>query len=322
MQEQVAVEKTPLVPENGEDFDLIVIGAGPAGMAASVGAGRARLKTLVIDKALPGGQATTSYRVYNYLGFPGGILGSDLAVQMEEHMNMHNIYYTCEAVDDLVNVGPQEKAVKTALGHIYKSKAIIIAVGLEPKMINSTFERQFLGRGISYYAQCDGESYRDKDVAVIGGGNCACYAAEYLSEFVNRLYLVHGSDDIKAVKNLREKVFSNPKIDILWNTEMVDVFGLDHLEKIKLLNHSTQQHTWLDVKAAFVYVGRKPPEDILSLELDVDEDGYIVTDEYMRTNIPGIYAAGDIRVKQIRQIVTAVSDGMIAAVNVERDIFR
>ena len=139
MQEQVAVEKTPLVPENGEDFDLIVIGAGPAGMAASVGAGRARLKTLVIDKALPGGQATTSYRVYNYLGFPGGILGSDLAVQMEEHMNMHNIYYTCEAVDDLVNVGPQEKAVKTALGHIYKSKEIISAVGLEPKMINSTF---------------------------------------------------------------------------------------------------------------------------------------------------------------------------------------
>jgi len=157
---------------------------------------------------------------------------------------------------------------------------------------------------------------------VIGGGNCACYAAEYLAQFVKKLYIIHRSDYIKAVKTLKEKIMNNSIIDVLWNTELVDVFGVDHVEKIKLLNISTTQTTWLDVKAIFVYVGRIPPRDLISVDIELDEKGYIITDEYMRTNIPGVYAAGDIRSKQIRQIATAISDGMIAAINVDRDIIQ
>ncbi|RAP36116.1 thioredoxin-disulfide reductase, partial [Candidatus Marinamargulisbacteria bacterium SCGC AAA071-K20] len=168
----------------------------------------------------------------------------------------------------------------------------------------------------------DGESYTGENVAVIGGGNCACYAALHLSPFVNKLYLIHRSDSIKSVKLLKEKLFNNDKIDIIWNSEPVEAFGLEKLEKIKLKNVITHQHTWLDVKGVFVYVGRIPPKEFLALDINVDEEGFIITDEYMRTNIPGIYAAGDIRSKQIRQIATAVADGMIAAINVDKDLNR
>lgn len=322
MKEQVIAEKVSMTPKSGDLFDIVIIGAGPAGMSAALCAGRAKLRVLLIEKALPGGQASTAYRVFNYLGFPQGILGVDLAARMEEHLGRYDIFYACEAVKDIVNITGTEKAIKTDLGSVFYTKTIIFAVGLEPKQMDKPFETQFLGRGISYYAQCDGESYRGKDVVVVGGGNCACYAAEYLSEFVNKLYLVHKSDYIKAVKFLSAKMFNNPKIHILWNTEVEDVFGVDRVEKVKLLNLGTQQHTWVDVKGVFVYVGRIPPKALISPEIDTDEGGYIITDEFMRTNIRGVYAAGDIRSKQIRQIATAVSDGMIAAINAERDLLR
>ena len=174
----------------------------------------------------------------------------------------------------------------------------------------------------SYYAQSDIDSYRDKDVAVIGGGNCACYAADYLSEFVNKLYLIHQSDYIKAVRNLKQRVMDNPKINVIWNTEPVAALGIDKVEKIKLNNIVTEQETWIDVSGVFIYVGRIPPKDIVCVDISLDEKGFIITDEFMRTNVSGIYAAGDIRSKQIRQIATAVSDGMIAAINVDKDLFQ
>jgi thioredoxin reductase (NADPH) len=320
MDTQVKLKKAQIIPKSGDLFDVIIIGAGPAGMSAALCAGRARLKILILDKAMPGGQTSTAYRIYNYIGFPNGILGPDLAERMEDHLDNYNIYYACEGVEDIGQIHAAEKNIQTDMGNFYRTKAIIIATGLEPKFLDEPFEKRFLGRGISYYAQCDGEAYRDKDVVVIGGGNCACYAAEYLAKTVNKLTLIHRSDYINAVSNLREKIFNNPKIDILWNSEVVDAFGIDHLAKLKVYNRTTQQHTWLDAKAAFIYVGRIPNKTIMSLDLSVDEKGYVVTDEYMRTNIKGVYAAGDIRSKQIRQIATAVSDGMIAAINVERDV--
>jgi len=315
-------EKEKLEPKSGDSFDIVIIGAGPAGMSAALCAARSRLKILLMDKALPGGEASTAYKVYNYLGFPEGILGEDLARRMEDHLQGYNIHYTCEKVENILNVREKEKTIQTELGSFYKTKAIIIATGLEPKELGAGYEKQFLGRGISYYARCDFEAYRDRDVAVIGGGNCACYAAEYLSEFCRKIYLIHRSDYIKAVKNLREKVFNNPKIDIFWDTEPVDAFGIDHIEKLKLHNTKTDQFTWIDVKGIFIYVGRIPPKDLVIFDLHTDENGYIITDEFMRTNLPGVFAAGDIRSKQIRQIATAVSDGMIAAINAERDLDR
>lgn len=301
-------------------FDMIIIGSGPAGMSAALCAGRAKLKVLMIDKSLPGGQSSTAYKITNYLGFPNGKLGPDLAYDMESHLKEYSISYRCESVEDILTPGEPVKKVKTDLGNIYKTKAIVMAIGLEPKPLEMDFEKQFLGRGISYYAQSDVENYAGKDVAVIGGGNCACYAADYLSQFVNKLYLIHRSDYIKAVKMLKDKVMENPKIDILWDTQPEDAFGIDKVERIKLNHVITKQSTWITVQGVFIYVGRIPPKDLISVELEVDENGYILTDDYMRTNIPGIYAAGDIRSKQIRQIATAVSDGMIAAINAEKDL--
>ena len=305
---------------NDKSLDLAIIGAGPAGMSAALCAARADIKFVMFDKALPGGETATAYKVDNYLGFPEGILGVDLSQQMEDHIKNHKLNFVCDEVQDILNPNEKEKIIKTELGETYTVKHIIIATGLEPKTLDNEFEKKFLGRGISYYAQCDGESYKGKDVAVMGGGNCACYAADYLSEFVDKLYLIHSSESIKAVRSLKSRVLENPKISPVWNSQVEDVFGIDKLEKIKVTNITNDQSTWLDIKALFVYVGRIPPSNFLTLDLNLNEDGYIITDEYMRTNIPGIYAAGDIRAKQIRQIATAVSDGMIASVNVGKEM--
>jgi thioredoxin reductase (NADPH) len=320
--EQTEVEQHRLHPKNGDLFDVVIIGAGPAGMSAAVCAGRARLKVLLIERALAGGQASTAYKISNYLGYPKGILGDQLSLQMEAHLEDYPLYYTRDIADDILNSDDDLKTIHTQMGNYYRTRAVIIAVGLEPKPLNSEFETRFLGRGVSYYAQGDVGSYHGKDVAVIGGGNCACYAAEFLASHVRHLYLIHRSDSIKAVPSLKEKVMNAPNITVIWNSDVVDAFGVDKVEKIKLKHVVNDQHTWLDVQGVFVYAGRIPPKEILHLNLRMDEKGYIVTDEYMRTSIRGIYAAGDIRSKQIRQIATAVSDGMIAAINVERDLTR
>ena len=321
MIEETLVEKQPLKPQQEDIFDIIIIGAGAAGITAAISAARANLKILIIEKALPGGQVSTAYKITNMPGYSSGVFGDDLAVSMEKHLNDYDFYYTCESATDIANKR-EFKVVRTDLGSDYRGKSVLIAPGLEPKQLNTDFEKHFIGRGISYYAQGDVENYKDTDVAVIGGGNCACYAADYLSNFVNKLYLIHRSDNIKAVKKLKNKILDNPKIDIIWDSDLEDVFGIDKIEKIKIKNVINDTHTWIDVKGVFVYVGRKPPSTILNVDIDTDSDGFIVTDEYMRTNIKGIYAAGDIRVKQIRQIATAVSDGMIAAINIERDLQR
>ena len=229
-------------------------------MSAAICAGRAKLNVLMIDKSLPGGQTSTAYKISNYLGFPEGVLGPELSNNMEAHFNRYDIHYRCEMVEDIIDPKESVKKVKTELGNVYKSKTIIIAVGLEPKPLNKKFETQFLGRGISYYAQSDVEKYENADVAVIGGGNCACYAADYLSQFVSKLYLIHRSDYIKSVQLLKEKVMNNPKINILWDTEPIDAFGIDKIEKLKLSHILTGQTTWLNVTGIFVYVGRKPPQ--------------------------------------------------------------
>ncbi len=321
-------EETLVTPQKQKEaleeecFDLVIIGAGPAGMSAALCAGRSDLKTLLIERTLPGGQTSTAYLVDNYLGFPKGLLGEELGKKMEDHLFNYSIQYARENVLDVEKIGMKETIVKTDMGSSYKTKALLIAIGLEPKTLDAPFETKYLGRGISYYAQCDANFYRGMDVAVIGGGNCACYAAEYLSSYVNTLYLIHRSDSIKAVKSLKQRVLNNPKIEVMWNSEVVDVFGIDKIEKIKIHNIQTHQHTWLNSKGLFVYTGRIPPREKFLDTLSQDEKGFIITDEYMRTSIPGIYAAGDIRCKQIRQIATAVSDGMIAAINIERDLSR
>lgn len=320
---ETALEPVHLKPKHLELFDLIIVGAGPAGSSAAICAARAQIKTLIIERAIVGGQAGMSYHVENLLGFQDGVLGESLARTIEKQVLGHDCYVSFETVEQIVADNTDApKAVHTNMGHIYYAKAIVLANGLEPKKIEKPFETAFLGRGISYYAQGDAAFYADKDVAVIGGGNCACYAADYLSGFVRHLYLIHHSDTVKAVKTLKEKILGNPKIECIWDSTLEEVFGIDKVEKMKVVNRITGQHTWLDVRGIFLYVGRIPPKEFALPGLATDEKGFVITDEYMRTNISGVYAVGDIRSKQIRQIATAISDGMIAAVNVERDLLR
>ena len=309
-------------PKDNDQFDVIIVGAGPAGMSAGICCARADLNVLVIEKTLPGGECSTAYWINNLVGHSKGILGVDLGQNMETHLLEYNVSYTCEDVVDIISNSKNTKTIKTSLGNAYHSKAVILAQGLEPKKLDTSFANQFLGRGISYYAQGDADYYKGKDVIVIGSGNCACHASEYLVKHVNKIYIINQFDYIKAVSMLKKSVEQNPKIDIMWDSQVTKVFGIDRVEKVQITNQNTQQNTWLDVAGIFVYIGRIPPSQFLSFELAVDENGFIITDEYMRTNIPGVYAAGDIRSKQVRQIATAVSDGMIAAINVERDYFR
>jgi thioredoxin reductase (NADPH) len=310
-------------PENNDMFDVIIIGSGPSGMSAGICASRADLKTLIIEKALPGGECSTACKIDNFIGQPKhGILGEELGRVMEEQLFSNDVHYTCETVIDFINFQGPIKTVITSLGNEYRAKTIILAIGLEPKKLNADFEAQFMGHGISYYAQSDPSYYENKNAVVIGGGNCACYAADYLSNFVNHVYMVHNFDQLRAVKKLKQAIESNEKITLMWNSKVTEVFGIDHVEKVKTEHVLTGQSTWLEAQGIFIYIGRTPPQDIVRFDIDLDEKGFIITDEYMRTNIPGVYAAGDIRSKQVRQIAPAVSDGMIAAINAERDYFR
>ncbi len=319
---EMIAERAVFTPQNGEKFDLVIIGAGPAGMSAALCAGRAHLKTLILEKALPGGQIGTAYTIKNYLGFSKDILGEQLALKMEAQLDKYDLYYSRETVLDIEACPNELKVVQTDANHFYLTKTVIIATGLEPKKLETDFEKAFLGRGLSYYAQSDWKSYRNKNVAVIGGGNCACYAADFLAEYANHVYVIHRFDTLKAVKSLKEKILNNPKITVLWQSEVVEAFGLKKLEKIRCTNAVTQNATWIEVQGMFVYIGRIPPKEILHMGMALDEEGYVVTDETMRTSLKGIYAAGDIRSKQIRQIATAVADGMIAAINAEREVSR
>lgn len=309
-------------PNQDDVFDVIIIGCGPAGMSAAVCAARADLNVLIIEKAMPGGQCSTACKITNFIGQQSSILGDDLARTMERQVFLHDIYYTCETVISFQGLGDKTKLVQTSFGNLYRTTSIVLALGLEPKPLNAPFEAQFQGFGISYYAQSDPSLYEGKHVVVIGGGNCACYAADYLSGFAKSVYIIHAHDQLRAVKTLKKQIEETPNITLVWDSKVTEVFGIDHVEKVKTEHVLTGQSTWLDVSGVFIYIGRRPPQDIIQFELAVDDGGFIITDECMRTNIAGVYAVGDIRSKQVRQIAPAVSDGMIAAINVERDFFR
>ena len=253
MLEDTQVELLKIPPSESDLYDVIIIGAGPAGMSAGVCAARAKLKTLIIEKALPGGECSTACEINNFVSHPGGILGDELGQKMEEQLFSYQVHYSCENVIDISDSHSREKKITTDLGKTYQTRSIILAMGLEPKKLDAGFESKFLGRGISYYARCDVDYYTGKDVIVIGGGNCACYAAEYLSRFVNKVTMVHHYDHLRAVNILKEKINNNPKVDIIWNSHVTEVFGIDKVEKAKVVNVTNDQYTWIDVKGIFVY---------------------------------------------------------------------
>ncbi|WP_217588574.1 thioredoxin-disulfide reductase [Lentibacillus saliphilus] len=292
-------------------YDVIIAGAGPAGMTAAVYASRANLDTLMIERGIPGGQVANTEDVENYPGFDH-ILGPDLSNKMFEHAKKFGAEYAYGDIDDVVDHGSY-KLVKAGKKE-YKTKTLIITTGAQHKKLGIPGEEDLSGRGVSYCAVCDGAFFRDKNLVVIGGGDSAVEEGIYLTKFAKKVTIVHRRDALRAQKIIQERAFNNDKIDFIWNTVPEQINGPNgKVESITLTNRETNETYDHEIDGVFIYIGMVPLSAPFKNLGILNEEGYIPTNAKMETNVPGVFAAGDIRDKELRQIVTATGDGSIAA---------
>lgn len=304
-------------------YDVIIIGGGPAGLAAGLYAARSRLSTLIIEKEVDGGQIATTAEVENY---PGSVLdatGPTLVARMvEQALGFGAKKISDEIVE--VDFSGKEKVVK-GKNKEYKGKTVIIATGAVPRLIGCPGEKELTGRGVSYCATCDGPFFEGLEIFVMGGGDSAVEEAIYLSKFARKVTIIHRRDELRAAKSIQEKAFENPKIDFMWDSVITEVKGEGMLESFIVKNVKTEEEKEIfpneedGAFGIFVYVGHTPSTKLFENIINMDR-GYIITNDNMETNMPGIYAAGDNRVKSLRQVVTAAADGAIAAVQAEKYI--
>lgn len=300
-----------------KEYDVIIVGAGPAGMTAAVYASRANLSTIMIERGMPGGQMANTADVENFPGFDL-ITGPDLSTKMFSHAQKFGAEYaygdikniTVEGDDKIVDLGDKQ----------LKGKAVIIATGAEYKKIGVPGEAELGGRGVSYCAVCDGAFFKQKNLVVIGGGDSAVEEGVYLTKYADKVTIVHRRDTLRAQKILQERAFKNDKIDFIWNSTLKSINEKEGKVGSVTLIDNDGKETDVETDGVFVYIGMQPltkPFQHLGI---TDEVGYIITNEEMETNIPGIFAAGDVRQKKLRQIVTATGDGSIAAQNAQHYI--
>ena len=296
--------------------DLIIIGGGPAGLTAGLYAARARLDVLLLERLAPGGQVLTTDWVENYPGFPEGISGFDLMDRMKTQAERFGLQIQSEDVVGL-ELSDGKKTIHTGQGKI-ETKSIILCTGATWKRLGIDGEERLVGKGVSFCATCDGPFYRDEDVAVIGGGDTAVEEAIFLTRFAGKIYLVHRRDQLRATKLLQERAMAQEKIEFVWDTVPVEINGDQGVEGIGLKNVKTGEVSRKDVKGVFVFIGTIPNTDLLKGLVDLDEKGFVITDDNMETSVPGLFAAGDVRSKLFRQISTAVGEGAAAAFSVEK----
>jgi len=294
-------------------YDVVIIGGGPAGLSAGIYTSRARLSSLLIEKGAVGGQIINAELVENYPGFTAGISGIDLTQAMHQQATRFGLETLAAEVTG-IEINGQQKIVKTSQGD-FTAGAIIIAGGSERQKLGVPGEAQYTGKGVSYCATCDGAFFRDKTVAVVGGGNAAVTEALELTKFASRIMLIHRRHELRATKILQEKVISQPKIEILWDTVVEEILGETFVNKIRVRNINTKKESVLVVSGVFVSVGSQPATGYLKGLLTLNEVGAIVANERLETSVPGIFAAGDIRSNSIRQVIGAAGDGAVAAVN-------
>ncbi|EKQ52119.1 MULTISPECIES: thioredoxin-disulfide reductase [unclassified Clostridium] len=303
-----------------KELDLIIIGGGPAGLAAAMYAGRAKLNLLLLENEIVGGQVRNSYTIENYPGFKS-IEGGDLAdIFQEQARELGAVIDEFDPIQS-IDITNDNKIIETE-SYIYEPKAIIIATGAAPRKLPIPQESEFAGRGIHYCAICDGAIYQDKKIAVVGGGNSALEESIFLTRFAEKVYLIRRYDYFKGEQALIEEVFNHPKIEVLLNEDLVAARGNEFLESIDIKNTKTQEIRNLEVNAVFGCIGTEPRTEKFKDYLKLDEQGYIIADEDMQTNIEGVYAAGDVRKKKYRQITTAVADGTIALLAAEKYILK
>lgn len=292
-------------------YDVIIAGAGPAGMTAAVYTSRGSLSTLMIERGMPGGQMANTEEVENYPGFEN-ILGPDLSTKMFEHAKKFGAEYAYGDIKEIVDHGDY-KLVKAGSKE-YKAYAVIISTGAEYKKVGAPGEKELGGRGVSYCAVCDGAFFKNRELFVIGGGDSAVEEGVYLTRFASKVTIVHRRDKLRAQKILQDRAFANEKIDFIWNHTVKSINDQDgKVGSITLVSTENGEEQTLPADGVFIYVGMVPlskPFENLGI---TNENGYIVTNEHMETKVPGIFAAGDIREKTLRQIVTATGDGSIAA---------
>jgi len=296
-----------------EPYDLVIVGGGPGGISAAIYAIRARMKLVLIEKAGIGGQIALSDIIENYPGFPS-LSGPELMAKFEEHAKGEGLEIKYGLVSSLRKEGD---LFTLELGkEKLEAKSVIIASGAEPSKINIPGEKEFFGRGVSTCATCDGPFYRGRDVAVVGGGDTAVKESIYLSKLVNKLYLVHRRDELRAEKVLQERVFSKENIEFCWNNNSIEILGdKQGVTGFLIEDKNSKERRTLKVDGVFIFVGLNPSTGFV--ECEKDEFGFIKTDENMETSVPGMFAVGDCRVTPLRQVATAVGDGAIAAVKAE-----
>lgn len=305
-------------------YDVIVLGAGPAGLTAGLYSGRARLSTLVIEKGQDGGQIAITNEIENYPGQVEGDSGPSLIARMTKQCEHFGVERVSDMIKEVELTGPVKKLI--GVKGEYEAKCVIIATGAFPRPIGCKNEGKFVGKGISFCATCDASFFQDLEVYVVGGGDAAVEEAMYLTKFARRVTIIHRRDELRAAKSIQEKAFKNEKLHFMWNTVVDEVDGEDDiLSKMIVKNTKTGELTTIEADeddglfGLFGFIGLLPKSDLFEGVIDMDK-GYIKTDDNMHTNVEGVYAAGDIRVKSLRQVVTAAADGAIAAMQAEKYI--
>ncbi|MCS6801567.1 MAG: thioredoxin-disulfide reductase [Chloroflexota bacterium] len=303
------------IGSSDELFDVIIIGAGAAGLAAGLYAARSRLRTVLLERLGVGGQLGLTEWIDDYPGFADGISAAELTIAMEKQTKRFGLEVT---YDEVLSVDLTEKVkVVTGAEATYRGKTVIIASGGQPARLNVPGEVEFQGRGVSYCAVCDGAFFQNQPLAVVGGGDSAVEEGDFLTRYASHVTIIHRRDTLRATKVLQERAFANPKISFLWNTVVDRIEGDTAVNALVLRNVRSGEQFTLNVGGVFIFIGYRPNTAFLGGQVALDANGYIVTDEAMRTNLPGVFAAGDVRQKTLRQITTAVADGSIAALSAD-----
>ena len=294
------------------EYDTVILGGGPAGLSAGIYAARAAGNVAIVDINMFGGQPSNYLELENYPAFPI-IGGYDLMEKMEEHADKFNVNkFPMEEIKK-VDLISNPKIIET-LNHTFKAKSVIIATGAQPRKLGINGEKEFVGRGVSYCAICDGAFYKDKTVAVVGGGNAALEEAMYLTKFAQKVYVIHRRNEFRADKIVQNLAFKNDKLEFVYDSVVDEILGEDTVKTLKITNVKTNEKSTLNVDGIFPYIGFLPNTDLINGQVEQDSNGFIITDETMETSVKGVFAAGDVRVTPLRQVITATSDGAVAAV--------
>ena len=302
-----------------EIYDILIVGGGPGGLAAGIYGSRARLKTAIIEKGRPGGQAATTDEMENVPGFFGHVSGPEIMEKYAAHAQHFGTSIIKGLVSDMELEGPIKK-VKTKSGEEYLARSVVFSPGAEPRSLNIKGEHKLRGRGVSYCATCDADFYEDLDVVVIGNGDAAIEEAMFLTKFANSVtvIVIHDEGILDCNKASAEKAFKNPKIKWIWSSVLDEIIGDELVENVKIKNIKTGEISEMEVNGVFFFVGTVPMTEFLKGKVELDKNGYIIANDLMETNVPGVYGVGDARVKYLRQVITAAADGAIAAVAAEK----